>query len=259
MAKLQPDEAFGERHGDCSGEEVSEGVEGGNVAKLAGQVRTRHSAAPRSAHLLDRAFVARPRIVQSKPAATFGAVSMNLLLDEPTLDPVCTGANTNSSFATPGPEKAARQPRNKPVTSKQEPARNKCADLGINELAALQRASLSHSSAKNFRQQCTHPGPERLRKQPLCRQHPGLENSRRYLDEVRCGLVREPDSYTLFLTSLFEPFAANRLTQLVRDYINEVEPGKRGSCHLFRHICATLMLEGGADVSRYTRVTKNGH
>lgn len=86
----------------------------------------------------------------------------------------------------------------------------------------------------------------------LCRERPGLEDSRRYLDEVRCGLVREPDSYRLFLTSLFEPVAANRLTQFVRDYIDEVEPGKRGSCHLFRHTFATLMLEGGADVPRYT-------
>jgi hypothetical protein len=34
MAKLQPDEAFGERHGDCNGEEVSEGVEGGMLRNL---------------------------------------------------------------------------------------------------------------------------------------------------------------------------------------------------------------------------------
>jgi integrase/recombinase XerD len=71
---------------------------------------------------------------------------------------------------------------------------------------------------------------------------------RRYLDEVRSGLVREPDSGTLFPTSLFEPFTPNRLTQLVRDYIDAAELGKRGSCHLFRHTCATLMLEGGADI-----------
>jgi integrase/recombinase XerD len=71
---------------------------------------------------------------------------------------------------------------------------------------------------------------------------------KRYLDEVRPSLVREPDDGTLFLTNLFEPFTPNRLTQLVRDYIDAAELGKRGSCHLLRHACATLMLENGADI-----------
>jgi integrase/recombinase XerD len=71
---------------------------------------------------------------------------------------------------------------------------------------------------------------------------------KRYLDEVRPSLVREPDAGVLFLTNLFEPFTPNRLTQLVRDYIDAAELGKRGSCHLLRHTCATLMLEGGADI-----------
>jgi integrase/recombinase XerD len=34
----------------------------------------------------------------------------------------------------------------------------------------------------------------------------------------------------------------------VRDYVDAAEIGKTGSCHLFRHTCATLMLEGGADI-----------
>ncbi len=62
------------------------------------------------------------------------------------------------------------------------------------------------------------------------------------------SLVREPDAGVLFLTNLFEPFTPNRLTQLVRDYIDAAEIGKRGSCHLLRHTCATLMLENGADI-----------
>jgi len=70
----------------------------------------------------------------------------------------------------------------------------------------------------------------------------------RYRDEVRPSLVREPDPGTLFLTNLFEPFTPNRLTQLARDYIDRADIGKRGSCHLFRHTCATLMLENGADI-----------
>ena len=38
------------------------------------------------------------------------------------------------------------------------------------------------------------------------------------------------------------------MTQMVRDYINAAEIGKSGSCHLFRHTMATLMLENGADI-----------
>lgn len=45
---------------------------------------------------------------------------------------------------------------------------------------------------------------------------------------------------------------ANRMTQLVRSHINAAELGKSGSCHMFRHSCATLMLENGADI-RYIR------
>ena len=52
----------------------------------------------------------------------------------------------------------------------------------------------------------------------------------------------------LFLTNLNEPFTPNRLTQLVRDYVKASEIGKDGACHLFRHTCATLMHENGADI-----------
>ena len=34
----------------------------------------------------------------------------------------------------------------------------------------------------------------------------------------------------------------------MRGHIDKADLGKRGSCHLFRHTCATLMLENGADV-----------
>ena len=40
----------------------------------------------------------------------------------------------------------------------------------------------------------------------------------------------------------------NRLTQLVRDYVRASEIRKSGACHLFRHTCATLMHENGADI-----------
>ena len=70
----------------------------------------------------------------------------------------------------------------------------------------------------------------------------------KYQTEVRPELTTPSDEGTLFLTHLSEAFTPNRLTQMVRDYIDAADIGKRGSCHLFRHTMATLMLENGADV-----------
>lgn len=39
-----------------------------------------------------------------------------------------------------------------------------------------------------------------------------------------------------------------RLTELVHRYLAQSGIGKTGSCHVFRHTMATLMLEGGADL-----------
>lgn len=74
----------------------------------------------------------------------------------------------------------------------------------------------------------------------------------KYRDDVRADLACGADDGTLFLTTLGKSFAPNRLTQLVRRHVDAADTGKRGTCHLFRHTCATLMLEGGADI-RYTR------
>lgn len=70
----------------------------------------------------------------------------------------------------------------------------------------------------------------------------------KYLYEARPQLVAGADEGALFLTNTGEPFTPNRLTQLVRNYVKAAELGKSGSCHLFRHTAATLMLEGGADI-----------
>jgi integrase/recombinase XerD len=70
----------------------------------------------------------------------------------------------------------------------------------------------------------------------------------KYLVEVRPGLTVEPDEGYLFLTEQGEAFTPSRLTQLVREYVIGADIGKRGSCHLFRHTMATLMLEHGADI-----------
>jgi integrase/recombinase XerD len=71
----------------------------------------------------------------------------------------------------------------------------------------------------------------------------------RYTQEVRPGLlVAGVSGDTLFLTEHGEAFPFERLTTLVGAYVAAADIGKKGSCHLFRHAMATLMLENGADI-----------
>jgi integrase/recombinase XerD len=70
----------------------------------------------------------------------------------------------------------------------------------------------------------------------------------KYQLEVRPTLVRMPDDGTLFLTAEGEYFCRDRVTSMVGDYVEKANIGKNGACHMFRHTCATLMLEGGADI-----------
>jgi integrase/recombinase XerD len=69
-----------------------------------------------------------------------------------------------------------------------------------------------------------------------------------YCERARPWLAREPDEGTLFLNGEGEPFSLDGLSILVAGYVDAAGIGKRGGCHLFRHTCATLMLEGGADI-----------
>ncbi len=71
----------------------------------------------------------------------------------------------------------------------------------------------------------------------------------RYQIEVRPSLlVGDHSGDTLFLNKRGCPFSREGMTQLVREYVNAADLGKKGACHLFRHTCATAMLENGADV-----------
>jgi integrase/recombinase XerD len=79
---------------------------------------------------------------------------------------------------------------------------------------------------------------------------------RKYVDEARPGLVMPPDEGEHFLTQEGDALSPDRLTQLVREYVVAADTGKSGACHLFRHTCATLMLDGGADI-RYMQGTSS--
>lgn len=70
----------------------------------------------------------------------------------------------------------------------------------------------------------------------------------RYLHEVRPDLVLDPADTTLFVTDHGQPFVRNRLSDLVKHYLERCGIEKPGACHLFRHTMATLMLDNGADL-----------
>jgi integrase/recombinase XerD len=70
----------------------------------------------------------------------------------------------------------------------------------------------------------------------------------KYLREARPQLVIEPDDGTVFVSVEGGPFHPDRLSMLVREHVEQVNIGKKGACHMFRHTMATLMLDGGADI-----------
>ena len=71
---------------------------------------------------------------------------------------------------------------------------------------------------------------------------------KRYLDEARTGFAIEPDPENVFLEPTGQPLTPDKLSRLVAKYIKQASIGKGGSCHLFRHTVATLMLDNGADI-----------
>jgi len=74
----------------------------------------------------------------------------------------------------------------------------------------------------------------------------------KYIHESRHLLVSGPDDEYIFIGRTGKGIQYKYLTQLVGEYIAASGINKPGSCHLFRHSMATLMLEGGADV-RYVQ------
>ncbi len=69
----------------------------------------------------------------------------------------------------------------------------------------------------------------------------------KYLDEARPKLVAMRDDGVLFLTWHGDALTDDHLGGAVKEYIQKSGVHVNGSCHLFRHACATHMLENGAD------------
>ena len=70
----------------------------------------------------------------------------------------------------------------------------------------------------------------------------------KYLDEARPVLCKTMDAVHIFFTHDGSFFNKETLSENVRKYIIKSGVRKKGSCHLFRHTAATLMLENGADI-----------
>lgn len=72
----------------------------------------------------------------------------------------------------------------------------------------------------------------------------------RYLTAVRPRLASDVAGRVLFLTRRGGPFRPASIADRLRPYV--AVAGRLGSCHVFRHACATHMVEGGADI-RYVQ------
>jgi integrase/recombinase XerD len=70
----------------------------------------------------------------------------------------------------------------------------------------------------------------------------------RYLEGARAQLQSGPDHRAVFLGRDGQMITSGVLGNLVHAYVGASGISKKGSCHLFRHAMATLMLEGGADI-----------
>ena len=66
--------------------------------------------------------------------------------------------------------------------------------------------------------------------------------------ELDGDIDMDMDRDTLFVTAKGKALSTSHLGVRVSEYVRKAKIGKQGSCHLFRHTMATLMLEGGADI-----------
>jgi integrase/recombinase XerD len=77
----------------------------------------------------------------------------------------------------------------------------------------------------------------------------------RYVQEVRPRYLDDENDPALFLSRLYERLSPKQLSGVAKNAIDRADLARvktggplAASCHLFRHACATHMLENGADV-----------
>lgn len=70
----------------------------------------------------------------------------------------------------------------------------------------------------------------------------------RYLNHARPQMASEPDEGFVFLTKTGKPMGPGFVSARCSHHIKKAGIEHGGSCHVFRHTFATLMLEGGADI-----------
>lgn len=70
----------------------------------------------------------------------------------------------------------------------------------------------------------------------------------KYMSQARDKLVIEAGEDALFLSVYGLSLTPVVLGKIVHNYVEQAGLKRAGSCHLFRHSCATHMLENGADI-----------
>jgi integrase/recombinase XerD len=111
------------------------------------------------------------------------------------------------------------------------------------ELAGLQIGDIDHDKAVVFIRQGKGCKDRLI---PLGER--ALHWVQQYQDRSRPEIVWNKADLTLFLGREGLPLSLLYLSSHISGYIKKAEIGKKGSCHLFRHTMATLMLENGADI-----------
>jgi len=79
----------------------------------------------------------------------------------------------------------------------------------------------------------------------------------KYLEDGRTA--REAGTGLLFTDETGQRLDPHRVSRVVKKYITQSGIDKDGLCHLFRHTCASLMLENGADIRFIQQMLGHAH